>query len=333
MSANLPPTIPIFNGIDYNPLFYTENNDGLTYEQASKNFLKYPNAQGTETLQSINVNGTATFSVQPLNTATQPATNDNTTKIPNTSWVQSVISTIPQTSPNNYLYPQKWLSSLYKNAGTIIQNPPTYPSQTIDIILPLPNNVPTTGTGPWYGFVRVLCQTSIYGVYQFVSPNALMGNIFSCSSELNIQVNLRVPSSTIVTAQSNSVSNTLNTSTLGNMISNSTNIPVNNNATNTSTTVSFTPITVTYAPSGLTNVVRLTWNQFSATAGIQQSIFGITRSAEILSCSLNTWSNSTNFNSWNQITYPNQNTTLTTNAGSGTQNLAAYIQPVSTNNY
>jgi hypothetical protein len=62
MSAQLPPDVIIFPGIDYNSSFYTSKSDTLTYEEASKNFLKYPNAQGTENLQTINVTGPSTFS-------------------------------------------------------------------------------------------------------------------------------------------------------------------------------------------------------------------------------------------------------------------------------
>ena len=61
MSSQLPPDVIIFPGIDYNSSFYTSNIDNLTYEEASKKFLKYPIAQGTESLQAINVNGVATF--------------------------------------------------------------------------------------------------------------------------------------------------------------------------------------------------------------------------------------------------------------------------------
>jgi hypothetical protein len=57
MSNYQPPTenVPVFNS----ELFET-NNTPLTYETASKSFLKYPNAQGAENLQAINVNGVLT---------------------------------------------------------------------------------------------------------------------------------------------------------------------------------------------------------------------------------------------------------------------------------
>jgi hypothetical protein len=59
MSSYNPPieNVPIFDSA-----LFREANDGtLTIAVADKRYLKYPNAQGTETLQAINVNGLATF--------------------------------------------------------------------------------------------------------------------------------------------------------------------------------------------------------------------------------------------------------------------------------
>ena len=59
MASYLPPTenLAIFDP----SVFRTRDTDGLTYDEASKYFLKFPNAQGEENLQAINVNGVATF--------------------------------------------------------------------------------------------------------------------------------------------------------------------------------------------------------------------------------------------------------------------------------
>jgi len=59
MAAYPPPTedLPIFD----DSVFTTANNTPLTLATASKYFLKYPNAQGDENLQSVNVAGLATF--------------------------------------------------------------------------------------------------------------------------------------------------------------------------------------------------------------------------------------------------------------------------------
>ena len=58
MAQGLPPSenLPIFDDSAFQV-----GNEPLTYNQAIKKFLTYPNAQGTETLQAVNVNGTATF--------------------------------------------------------------------------------------------------------------------------------------------------------------------------------------------------------------------------------------------------------------------------------
>lgn len=58
MSDNIPPNVPIFNGINYNSQFFSNNTDGLTYDQASKLFLTFPGAQGNEsTNYDFTVNG------------------------------------------------------------------------------------------------------------------------------------------------------------------------------------------------------------------------------------------------------------------------------------
>ena len=58
MADYKPPTeqLPIFDS----SVFLT-GDQALTQNQADKRYLRYPNAQGTENLQAINVNGTATF--------------------------------------------------------------------------------------------------------------------------------------------------------------------------------------------------------------------------------------------------------------------------------
>ncbi len=58
MSDYSPPTedLPIF---DVN--VFNSGDEPLTYNQAKKKFLRYPTAQGKETLQAVDVNGIATF--------------------------------------------------------------------------------------------------------------------------------------------------------------------------------------------------------------------------------------------------------------------------------
>jgi hypothetical protein len=84
MAVYPPPTenLPIFD----NEVFLT-GDEALTYNEAKKKFLRYPSAQGKETLQAVDVNGVATFKsniVQDGNdvTITQIDTTPNTN--PNT---------------------------------------------------------------------------------------------------------------------------------------------------------------------------------------------------------------------------------------------------------
>lgn len=57
MASYNPPSekLPIFD-----PRVFSNNSGALTYAEASKYFLKYPTAQGTETLQTTNINGLLT---------------------------------------------------------------------------------------------------------------------------------------------------------------------------------------------------------------------------------------------------------------------------------
>lgn len=62
MTSTLPPDPPNFPGINYNSSFWSNaSTTGLTYNQALKNFLTFPVAQGTESLQNTSVNGTLTI--------------------------------------------------------------------------------------------------------------------------------------------------------------------------------------------------------------------------------------------------------------------------------
>ena len=60
MSEDLPPIIPVFNTLDFNKDFFVSTTDGLTYNEAAAKFLKFPSAQGAETLQQTTINGILT---------------------------------------------------------------------------------------------------------------------------------------------------------------------------------------------------------------------------------------------------------------------------------
>ena len=53
MASELPPTY-YFTDTTFNPSFYSSGSDYLTNEEAKKNYLTYPTAQGTETISTLN---------------------------------------------------------------------------------------------------------------------------------------------------------------------------------------------------------------------------------------------------------------------------------------
>jgi len=52
---------PIENLPIFDPLMFKQGDSYITQNEGDKRYLRYPNAQGTENLQAINVNGVATF--------------------------------------------------------------------------------------------------------------------------------------------------------------------------------------------------------------------------------------------------------------------------------
>jgi len=97
MSVNPPPS-PNVNR--FNNLYWISADDGLTIGVGDLRYLKFPNAQGTETLLATNVNGTLTATGlanftnvnPPTSNATQPASTDSSTKLPTTAWVQTAVT-------------------------------------------------------------------------------------------------------------------------------------------------------------------------------------------------------------------------------------------------
>ena len=99
MSAYEPPTQ---NLAIFDPDVFSQNDEPLTIATGSKYFLKYPSAQGTENLQAINVNGTATFNsavnvngaltVTPSSSFKSSISLDNTSSIANRTLNTSYIN-------------------------------------------------------------------------------------------------------------------------------------------------------------------------------------------------------------------------------------------------
>jgi len=97
MSVNIPPNP---NVSTFNNLYWIQGDNSLTTAEGDLRYLKFPVAQGTENLQTTNVNGvlTANSGVNftsvnpPTSSQVIPASNDSSTNIPTTAWVQSAIT-------------------------------------------------------------------------------------------------------------------------------------------------------------------------------------------------------------------------------------------------
>jgi hypothetical protein len=93
MSSSNPPnpnTPPVFN----NDAFGQGADPTIDIAYLNANYLRFPTAQGAETLQNIQVVGSATFNnaALPTSSGVIPASNDSSTKMPTTAWVQTAIS-------------------------------------------------------------------------------------------------------------------------------------------------------------------------------------------------------------------------------------------------
>jgi microcystin-dependent protein len=93
MSSSNPPnpnTPPVFN----NDAFSEGANPTIDTAYLNANYLRFPTAQGSETLQNIQVLGSASFTNAQLPTSAGviPASTDSSTTIPTTAWVQSAIT-------------------------------------------------------------------------------------------------------------------------------------------------------------------------------------------------------------------------------------------------
>ena len=95
MASYLPPTedVPIFDNANF-----TRNLAPLTYADAIKEFLAFPDAQGNENLQDITVYGTSDFLSVMTNQSTMPASSDSSEIVPTTAWVQGAIQNNPPTT-------------------------------------------------------------------------------------------------------------------------------------------------------------------------------------------------------------------------------------------
>ena len=130
MATYPPPTeiLPIFTP----NVFQSADTEGLTQSKADLLYLKFPNAQGTENLVATNISGalnvigTASFTnaAPPTSTATQPASNDSTTKIPTTAWVQTAVGAGSNILPLNNVFTgtNEFQSTVQFDSALIVSN-------------------------------------------------------------------------------------------------------------------------------------------------------------------------------------------------------------------
>ena len=260
----------------------------------------------------------------PTISATIPSADDSSTKIATTAWVNTKSGL-----KDTYLYPQKWLSNLSAYLFSGSYTLPSYTAQSVDIVLPYDPSMTDSGTPGLAGAsVRFLVTVGISGLR---TTSTDFSNIYCGSMEFQVHINLRNVSITksVIIAGTNSA--TTGPSTTANGLNSSTTCTIWNSVTNAVGSQAYTPINVSVlTTAGNKNRVRISFSQFSAIAGLNASIYSQTRSIEILSSSLNIASTSSNSNTWNVMTFPNISSSVTGSFASGTQNIPAYIEPVST---
>lgn len=96
--ANYQP--PTENLPTFNPEVFSQNDEPLTIEEGTKYFLRYPNAQGTENLQTVNINGPLTVN---------SSTDLDTLFVSGTSSFENTISLTSTTASN-----RRVISSYYE---------------------------------------------------------------------------------------------------------------------------------------------------------------------------------------------------------------------------
>jgi hypothetical protein len=162
-----PPTedLPIFD-----KAVFVQDDTALTQGQADKRYLRFPNAQGTENLLDITVNGSASFNSTSAPTSLQTLlpTTDNTTKIPTTQWVQSVISSSSSSTTNpNFYFVSKTGSDITNNGSQ--QKPFLTIQKAID-----------TAILAGYG------TTKLNSAFVFISPDGTYSESLSITKSINL---------------------------------------------------------------------------------------------------------------------------------------------------
>jgi hypothetical protein len=158
MASYQPPTE---NLAIFNPAAFEEDTTPLTLAEASKFFLRFPNAQGTENMQNTNVNGDLTVNgvgnyIQYPDGTQQTTAFKDLSPSPAGSFTYSSITvnskgqittassgSTPVSANNNvYNYPQEWRSqTLYTPQGSV---PMPGGLKTINVYMPIISVSPTS---------------------------------------------------------------------------------------------------------------------------------------------------------------------------------------------
>jgi hypothetical protein len=174
MASYNPPTE---NLAIFDPSVFLQQDIALTTAIGDTRYLRYPNAQGTENMADTNINGilttnsTVNFNETTLGSLTslaiQPASNDSSTKVPTTAWVQTAIAGAPSSTLNAVLSNGNTATGTYANINLIdtdvggqlnpiinLQNT----NATGSVALEVYKNKPTAGLAG-----DVLFNQSVYG--------------------------------------------------------------------------------------------------------------------------------------------------------------------------
>lgn len=299
MSATKPPF----------PNVNTFNNDywDTTTPPTRETDVLYPSELRTETLNGVVGTGLTFFTQTPLITATDPSLNDSSSKIPTTRWVQDFITS--SFSQNVYTYPQVWKQSLIRENFTGATTP-TYPQQSVDIILPFSSSLSTTDI---YGFnIKLRVSYLISGLQEQTNLSNTFFTLSSRETFVTINLNLRSNPATFTTTITGN--NLFTAVTLQYSLFNP-----NVNYSLSLCSVGLTPL--------IRNGIRITFNSPINVGNAYESdqrdrVYNVFRSVEILGSNLGGWNNSSNYDTFNSSSIPNS---VVSNY--------PYIVPVSNNTY
>ena len=299
MSATKPPfpNVNTFNNNYWN----------ITTPPARETDVLYPSELRTETLVGFNATGFSFFNQIPSITATDPSLNNSSNTIPTTRWVQDLI--LSNNNPNLYNYPQVWKQSLMRETFTG-SSTPTYPQQSVDIILPFSSSLPTTDI---YGFnVKLRIEYTITGRQEQTNLSYIFFQLLSSISYVTICLNLRSNPATFTT-----------TITGNNLL---TAVTLQYSLFNPNVNYSLTPCSVGLTPL-IRNGIRVTFNCPINIGNAYENdqrdnVYNVFRSVEILGSNLGGWNNSSNYDTFNSSSIPNS---VVSNY--------PYITPVSNNTY